>query len=626
MVLTSRHARGFRLLCDALEERVLLTIGLPHDGYLDISFIGDRYADMAQFHADVDRAASALMTYEPFKSRADQIRVHAVENTTSLGSAYSGGPIERLLVVNEATARSIVDASGFPTDVVGVLVNASTYGGSGGSVAVSYNGDQMGPVFAHEFCHSFGRLYDEYSYGTSGPLDGQIHDLDGAVPGGNVYAGVPPAASWSALVAPDEYYLGAGLTNWYRTSLTSLMSSVQASLNPVSMLQVESQIDYWAGPSADHQAPHVAITGLHDGDAVSGMVSVNVAQDDDRSVIFTQLWVDGSLARNSWESPFTLAWTTGHTTLGPHTLVVKAFDASGNVGVSAPVQVNLTSGADLQIVSPASGTVISGSMFPLQVSFWSGGVSQVSVYLEGAPVGYSPQITPNSAVTAFLFSPLGAGSHTLTVIGSVIGVDGQLTERYRASTTIVSSASVDQPSLALNSPGDGATVKGVVGVSVQAVNGTPANVQYLIDGVQIGTSNKAPFRFSWNTKKQKDGPHTLQVIAHYADGSSSTDQHSVVVKNVVDRKPPKVKLIAPKMNAKYSTGSIVIAGNATDNVAVALVSLYVDGNLVGAETSPQFSWSYGVDALTMGKHKVRVRATDTSGKSAWSSIVTIRRV
>lgn len=287
---------------DPLEARTLLSIGLPGDGVLDITFIGDKYADMGQFHSDVQRVSNALLSYEPFKSRADEIHIHDVDNTVSLGSERDPG-MNRLLFVDDYTTTTIVQASGVPTDVIGVLVNDPLYGGSGGSVAVSYNGPQMGDVFMHEFGHTFGRLYDEYLYGTTAPLDNKLHDLDSWKNEGNVYAGTPPAAALNNLVAPDEYFLGAGMDNWYRTSLHSIMSGVGGAVfNAVSQLQIALKIDYWAGPSTDHQAPTAAIVGLHNGDPVAGMVPVITNLTDNRSVIIAQLWVDGQLARTSWQA------------------------------------------------------------------------------------------------------------------------------------------------------------------------------------------------------------------------------------------------------------------------------------------------------------------------------------
>ena len=316
---------------DTLEARSLLSIGLPGDGILDITFIGDKYTDMGQFHNDVQSVSTALLSYEPFKSRADQIHVNDVDNTVSLGS-HRDPTMDRLLYVDHNITTSIVVASGVPTDVIGVLVNDPVYGGAGGVEAVSYNGPQMGEVFIHEFGHTFGRLYDEYLYGTTSPLDDKIHGLDYGKEEGNVYAGTPPAAAWGSLVAPDEYFLGAGIDNWYRTSLHSIMSGLGSGFNAVSQLQIASEIDYWAGPSTDHQAPTAAIIGLNNGDSVSGVVPVATSLTDNRSVIIAQLWVDGQLARSSWQAPFTLDWTTGQTAIGTHTLLVRAFDASGNIG------------------------------------------------------------------------------------------------------------------------------------------------------------------------------------------------------------------------------------------------------------------------------------------------------
>ncbi|MGC8638922.1 MAG: Ig-like domain-containing protein [Isosphaeraceae bacterium] len=609
---------------DTLEARSLLSIGLPGDGVLDITFIGDKYTDMGQFHSDVQRVANALLSYEPFKSRADQIRTNDVDNTVSLGSQRDPS-MSRLLYVDDRIATSIVEASGVPTDVIGVLVNDPLYGGAGGSEAVSYNGSQMGDVFVHEFGHTFGRLFDEYPYGTTAALDNKLHDLDSWKDEGNVYAGTPPAAAWSSLVAPDEYFLGAGLDNWYRTSLHSVMSGLGGTVfNAVSQLQIESKIDYWAGPSSDHQAPTVTVTGLHNGDSVAGVVPVSTSLTDNRSVIIAQLWVDGQLARTSWEAPFTLDWTTGHTTPGVHTLVVKALDASGNIGVSAPVQVNLTAGADIQIVSPASNSQLTGTVLPLKLALWPEGVDHVSVQLDGAEVSWFNPSYMGTETTVYLASPLNAGSHTLTAVASVSNPDpAHLLERYRTSITLTSTYNAF--GITFRSPQSGATVKGVVGLAVNATSGQPRVVRYYADGALIGTSTKAPFAVNWNTRKVKDGTHMLTAVASNSAGSTAQANIQILIKNFVDRKKPVVSISKPRNNTKFRSGLIVIAGRASDNVALANVTLFIDNKLVSVLPNGIFTWSQDVTSLSKGKHKIRIRALDTSGNVGWSSILTVQR-
>ncbi len=611
-------------LFDALEPRELLSIGIPGDGVLDITFIGDQYLDLNQWHADVQRFTAGLLSYEPFKSRADQIQFHDIDNTTSL-EARRDPAMPRLLSVNNSLVTSLVEASGVRTDIIGVLVNDPELGGAGGGIPVSYNGLDLGPqVFAHEFGHSFGRLFDEYLYGSTGPIDNQSHSLDWNKPG-NVYAGSPPAAAWKDAVAPDEYFLGGGMDNWYRSSLRSLMSDLGSSFNAVSMNMISEKIDYWAGPSPDHEAPQVSIAGLTNGSTVSGVVHVTASMTDNRGVTDAQLWVDGQLARTTWQAPFTLDWTTGHSALGTHTLLVRAMDASGNVGVSAPIDVYLTSGADIQIVSPANNTQITGTLIPMTLSLWRNGVDHFSVQIDGKQVCDLNLGFDSSETAVFLNAPLAEGPHTLTIIASVSNPDSaHLLERYRTSITLVSANKTF--GIAFSSPRQNATVSGLVNLAVNATLGKPTRVQYYADGVLIGTSTKAPFGWKWDTRKLKNGTHKLSALARNAAGLTATAESLVLVKNPLERKPPVVSVAEPRNSQKLKRALIRISGKATDNVAVSFVELLIDNQVKSMTKTPKFSFIWDATTMTKGKHRIRVRAYDTSGNVGLSPVKTIQLV
>jgi hypothetical protein len=297
------HSAGFRL--EWLESRQLLSLGHPGDGFLDITFLGDRYtaADLGTFHGDVERARAGLLSAEPFQSRSDQIRFHVVDNLSSLGT-YRDSTNDRLLMADDGKAAAVVDAAGVTTDFACVIVDDPNYGGSGGpTVTVSYNGSDLPFVMLHEFAHSLGNLMDEYSYGTDGTLDGQVYSLWGPGSAGNVYAGTGQAAAWTGLVAADEYFMGGTYNNWLRPSLGSVMRGQgtgpeDTAFNAPSQELLRAKLDYWAGPSADHLAPQVTIAGLNNGDTVNGVVQVATNLIDDRAVMRTQLWVDGVLARS----------------------------------------------------------------------------------------------------------------------------------------------------------------------------------------------------------------------------------------------------------------------------------------------------------------------------------------
>ena len=196
---------------DTLEARSLLSIGLPGDGVLDITFIGDKYTDMGQFHNDVQRVSTALLSYEPFKSRADQIHIHDVDNTVSLGSNRDPS-MDRLLYVDSSITTSIVEASGVPTDVIGVLVNDPLYGGSGGvrsrELQRSPDGRGLHPRVWPYVRAALRRvsLRDDGAAGQQDPWP-RLRQR-----GGQRLRRTPPAAAWSSLVAPDEYSSERGST------------------------------------------------------------------------------------------------------------------------------------------------------------------------------------------------------------------------------------------------------------------------------------------------------------------------------------------------------------------------------------------------------------------------------
>lgn len=285
---------------------------------------------------------------------------------------------------------------------------------------------------------------------------------------------------------------------------------------------------------------------------------------------------------------------------------------------------NLTSAADIQIVSPANNAQITGTVIPLKLALWPEGVDYINVQIDGSQVSsYNPSYM-GSETTVFLAAPLSSGAHTLTAVASVSNPDsGHYLERYRTSITLMSSSNTF--GITFRSPQSGATLKGVVGLAVNATSGQPKVVRYYADGALIGTSTRAPFSVNWNTKKLKDGVHMLTAVASTAAGAEARADATVLVKNFVDRKAPFVSITKPKNNAKYKSGFIIVAGKATDNVAVATVALFIDNRLITVSTNGIFTWTQDVAGLSRGKHRIRVRATDTSGNLGWSSIVSVQR-
>ncbi len=91
--------------------------------------------------------------------------------------------------------------------------------------------------------------------------------------------------------------------------------------------------------ASDTTPPTIAIISPASGSRVSGNVSVLVNTSDNVRVVKVELYVDGMLTATSTTAPFTTKWNTRKATAGPHTLLSKAYDAAGNVGLSPAVSV-----------------------------------------------------------------------------------------------------------------------------------------------------------------------------------------------------------------------------------------------------------------------------------------------
>ena len=362
------------------------------DGTLDIAFVGDNYtaADLTLYHQDIDRAIAHMMTYEPYKTRASQVLFHSVDNTSvDLGCVHDA-TVTRLIVCNNLTVTNVVNSAGAPHDRIIVLVNDPNYGGSGGAIAVSYNGGSEPQVVAHEFGHTFGNLIDEYLlYSTNGTLDGTVH--------ANCYAGTPPATAWNGLVALTDYVLSCNYPNWYRSSPCSIMLQLSCQyFNAVSQRQLNTQLDLYAGSIS----PTVNLSAN----------PTTVGAGGSSTLSWTSANVTSCTASSAWSGSKP---TTSSETVTPASTSSYTLACSGAYG-SAAQTVTVTVDAQpptVSLTAPTDGTTVSGTVTVSASASDNQSVSRVDFYKDSALLG-----SDNSAPYSLNWNTSGesTGTHTLT--------------------------------------------------------------------------------------------------------------------------------------------------------------------------------------------------------------------
>jgi len=120
-------------------------------------------------------------------------------------------------------------------------------------------------------------------------------------------------------------------------------------------------------PPPDTTAPLASIAAPLAGSSVSGLVPVSVNASDNVGVARVDLSVNGSVVATNNSAPFSFSWNSADTANGSATVMAIAYDAAGNAGRSAAVQVKVANATTsvpgdttppvVSIENPVSGAV-----------------------------------------------------------------------------------------------------------------------------------------------------------------------------------------------------------------------------------------------------------------------------
>lgn len=188
-------------------------------------YLGDGYQshEMDKYISDVTSTVNGMFEKEPYKSIKSSFNVYAIKVPSNVsgaaedpnelidnyfGSTFNYAGIERLLVASKTEKVNSVLASNFPDyDQAIVIVNTSRYGGSGGAISCHSTHNKVVDLALHELGHSYAKLADEYTSGTTGESPNRTANND------------PNTVKWKEFMGQDGigiYAHDAPHDNWYR--------------------------------------------------------------------------------------------------------------------------------------------------------------------------------------------------------------------------------------------------------------------------------------------------------------------------------------------------------------------------------------------------------------------------
>ncbi|MHA7630223.1 Ig-like domain-containing protein [Corallococcus sp. M7] len=369
----------------------------------------------------------------------------------------------------------------------------------------------------------------------------------------------------------------------------------------------------------DHASILTTITSPSDGATLAGTVAVSATVGNPSKVARVELYAGTRLLGTDSTSPYAFSWNTVAEPTGPYTLTTRAYDASGNVEVSAPVNVTVVrdnTPPTVSITSPSAGATVRSTVQVQATATDDTQILRVELYVDGALIG-----TDSSSPYAVSWNPgsVANGSHTLTV--NAYDAYGNVGTSPAVGVTVTSD--VTAPTVSVSSPAEGVTVSSYAFFAANAADDDViSRVDYFLDGQLLGQGgSSSPYTRTWDSRSVANGAHTLIAKAYDGAGNVGVSAtRSFIVDN--DRTPPTVALTSPSQGASLA-GRVSIQVSASDDRGVRGVDLYVDGSYAMSSSSPPFTMTWDSHSVPNGSHTLTMKAYDAANNLTTSAPVTV---
>lgn len=357
------------------------------------------------------------------------------------------------------------------------------------------------------------------------------------------------------------------------------------------------------GGTGDTVAPTTSLTAPAGG-TLTGTVTVSANASDNIGVTNVEFYANSTYIGSDTTTPYSISWDTTGAGNGPYTLTSRAYDAAGNVGTSAGVNVTVNNPGqaayDATLKAPSCASVNS---FCDSIALLDGRATlgpepnQPNTINNSCADGASGTYHSDESVDRLKVatndsSSLGVGK-AVTISATVwcYGTTDTLDLYYAANA---------------NSPSWTLIGSQPCAVSGQAVTMT-AGYTLPTGALQ---SVRANFRYNGSQSSCSTGSYDDHDDLIFAVGSGSTDTT-----------PPTTSITAP--SGGTVTGTIAVNANASDNVGVTKVEFYEGANLIGSDTTSPYGINWDTTTVANGPHTLTSKAYDAANNVGTSAGVNV---
>jgi hypothetical protein len=398
--------------------------------------------------------------------------------------------------------------------------------------------------------------------------------------------------------------------------------------------------------------PTVALTSPADGTSVSGtvMLQVTTSVTGPATVASVQYLLDGQpLGAPVTAAPYSFSWSVGSTPPGAHQLSARVTDTDGNVGTAPAVSVTVVSSSspggvtvDQSVTKTGIGTLRTAAfattsagetLLALVGSDGPARTGKQTVTVTGAGLTWTlvrrSDGRPGDSEIWTATAPGKLTGASVTSTPALGGFDQQLTvltfeNAAGVGASAAAAAAAGAPSVSLAATAAGSRAYAVGNDYDHAISRTVSPGQALVSQwVDTGTGDTYWVQGADGATSAAGPGVTLSDTAPTADQWNLAAVEVTRATAPPDRTPPSAAIVNPATGQVVS-GTVPVAADASDNVAVSSVQFFLDGTPLGhpVAASP-YAISWNTTLVPVGSHVLTAEATDASGNVGTSAGVTV---
>ena len=426
-----------------------------------------------------------------------------------------------------------------------------------------------------------------------------------------------------------------------------------------------------APPSGDHIAPEIVWLSPQSNSELSGDVSLTFTVADSSGIQRISLFRNGSSPADWQVTPhtdslYTLTWNTTTVEDGLYILEVRAWDNSGNLGISPSLLVRVKNTPtpppedrtppQLAWLSPNAGSTLSDSVMLMLMVSDDVGVDSVQLLKDGAIVDLPPlrsrggvrggqgRVTAQTDTTLTYLWDTTSDSDGVHIwearawdTSSNTGVSAGLLVKVKNRADVT--PDTQPPVVMWVAPEAGSVVRGSVALRFQAIDDNEVDaIKVYLNGAlafEMAGHEALDYEVEWNTEEREDGLYSIDLQAQDASGNTGVSAGLVVTvaNHPPDTTPPDVWWESPDGGATLRD-TVMLRVWVYDESGVDSVHLLKDGALVaslpprlrggarGGEYEATYLWNTLADSD--GVHIWEAVAWDKSGGVGVSPALLVR--